>query len=200
MTTWPLLLLHLLLPIHLVTQLGHEKYQAREEAAAWIVKLDNTALPALLKGLENSDPEIKYRCKLLLEKYTYPIYEEAPGIWNLSNDLRYADGKDIADKYYLEAFAARQESFKIKFGLFGWTKDDLGYQYKDVAELATINYIRDMRLRGASLIEVKILWDEMWSNEKTCYHVDFTAYWSSQPPSPLLTKPVKEGDNVPPHD
>ncbi|MFL5342268.1 MAG: HEAT repeat domain-containing protein [Gemmataceae bacterium] len=50
----------------LVRQLGNPSFRVREEAGKRLVELGRAAFPALQAGLDDREPEVRYRCKQIL--------------------------------------------------------------------------------------------------------------------------------------
>lgn len=188
-----LYMLYVFLPSYSVENLGNYYYDKREIASNWVKNLDTYALPYLKEGLVSGDPEIKYRCKYILEDFIRPLEGGHIGIFWLSNDKRYADNRDISDEYYKAAFQKRQEEFAERYRFFGWVKDEFRYGLVDVEEVATMDYFADLRLQGYTRQQIKELNEEMRCNSETLYHAEEENYVPKRPPSPLLTEKIWEG-------
>lgn len=182
-------------PESLIAQLGNVRFNQREKAAKLLEQMDLEAIPHLKKHLDDEDVEIRYTCRYLMSKLlnVRPDNNEIPKIWSLPNSVRYKvedmDGigfnLDAAKYYYEQAWI-----------LNGYgDKPEVNYSYSQVAQDATLNFVADCRLDGASMTIIQELYREMLSNEKSMFHTYFDYWDDNYTPSPLLTRKVHASDN-----
>jgi hypothetical protein len=61
----------------LIQRLGDESPDARDEAGAGLEALGESAVDALIRALNSSDPEVQYRSELILQKLAFRLPPEA---------------------------------------------------------------------------------------------------------------------------
>lgn len=107
---------------HLVRQLGHEDYAAREAASQDLVEIGEPGLPALqIAATNHTDPEIRWRAKQIVQAVISraraaairKALEELQGTWTLVSFE--ADGKQTLgeDKSYIFAFQGDKWSIQV---------------------------------------------------------------------------------------
>ena len=74
--------------VRLVQELGSPSFRQREKADAELLRLGESALPALQQGLKSSNAEIRFRCERLITKIRYEIRKKAEEIRKKTEESR----------------------------------------------------------------------------------------------------------------
>jgi len=178
----------------LVLQLGDPDHGVRNKAFLALKKLDINAVIAISEGQTNPDLEIKHYCRRLITEMRYVtptkmrFYGQQdlanwPSIWALPNRLRYQSGHDVAEEYYKKAFIdsgkEANELVVFDFGTVNNLPED-----KQLAALATIKYVGDLRQNGLPAEDAVALLNRMIWNAQLL-HIMLA---ESKPPTLLLDK------------
>jgi hypothetical protein len=183
----------------LINKLGDDSYVVREKAARQIKILDVAALPALQYAYANaSDPEIKYRAKVLIQEFMYPDVPDgmwAESIWNLPNDYRYTEEDNFSIDHAVDCYAQAWEAqLAAHRHDFGWANRSMHYNDGECEYEAVVLFVAEARLKGMTYKEYHKLYERMIDNRKFGWHVDSKETWGYYTvPSPILTKQVIEG-------